>query len=222
MKRIPTPPRWSGFVAIAAEVTEDDARAMFSDDELAIRAHLHPEKRCLEWTAARAAAKQLAIEQHLTATPASCAVMKIDGRPRLVIDGTMSGRNVSISHSAAAGAAAIHVDPIGVDLQDIRDIDPRAAKFFIGEAEGDVVSDVAALNPLLHLWCAKEAAWKASSPEGSTLKSVRLQIVRSEAGGGLFDYETGERRGTVETFVIERRYILAVAVEKKSRGGRAF
>lgn len=195
---------------------------MLSDGELAIRATLHPEKRRIEWTAARVAAKQLALEQQLAGDPRACMVEKIDGRPALIIDGIVSRRHVSISHSAAAGAAAIHGEPVGIDFQNIRNIDPRAAKFFLGDADSDALDDLAAGHPLLHLWCAKEAAWKASSAEGSTLKSVSLQIVRSEAGGGLFDYSAAERRGSVETFVIEHRYILAVAIEKKSRGGWAF
>lgn len=190
---------------------------MLSEQELAQREELRPEKRRVEWTAARVAAKLLAIERQLTDQGHRCTVEKAGGRPRLVIDGTISDRSISISHSAAIGAAAIHTEPVGVDIQDIRDVDPRAAKFFLGDSENDTVSDVVARNPLLHVWCAKEAAWKASAEEGSTLKSVTLRIIRSEAGGGMFDYSVGERHGTVETYVLEQRLVLAVAVEKKQR-----
>lgn len=217
MRRIAVPPRWSALVAIAAEVTEEEARKFLSGDETRSLAALHPEKRKVEWASARVAAKLLATEQRLIVDPLACSVLKIGARPRLIIDGRPIDRFVSISHSAGIGAAAIHTSTIGVDFQDIRDIDPRAAKFFLGASDGDILDDVASHNPLLHLWCAKEAAWKASSPEESTLKNVSLELIRSESGGALFDYSSQERRGTVETFIIERRFILAVALEKRRR-----
>jgi hypothetical protein len=196
-------------------VTEEEAREFLSGDETRARSALHPEKRKVEWTAARVAAKLLATEQRLIVDPLACSVLKIDARPRLIIDGRPIDRFVSISHSAGIGAAAIHISTIGIDFQDMRDIDPRAAKFFLGASDRDMLDDVASRNPLLHLWCAKEAAWKSSSPEESTLKSVSLQLIRSESGGALFDYSVQDQRGTVETYIIEQRFILAVALGKR-------
>jgi phosphopantetheinyl transferase (holo-ACP synthase) len=137
----------------------DDAESFFTDDELATVRGFPLEKRRRQWMLSRIAEKQLR---------RSGAV----------------GNHVSFSHSGDYGAAAVGHEPIGVDIEALRDLAERAAHLFLTDDEIRVMERCSIPNRLLHFWCAKEALWKQRGGAVSTLKRVPLRL-RGESPTGL-------------------------------------
>ena len=104
------------------------------------------------------------------------------------------GENVSFSHSGKYGAAAIDRQPVGIDVEVLREIPESAARFFLNENEVAMMQKCTIANRLLHFWSAKEAVWKQRGGAVLTLKKLRLRLVS--------DGETGLQFETVETFAM--------------------
>lgn len=167
MKRVPLPDSWRGraIVITDAELSDD----WFTVEELAIVESFPLPKRKAEWKLSRIALKQLAKELHI------------------------SGEHyTSISHSGAYAAAAIDREPIGIDVELLRDIKDSAAHLFLTEAETTAMRRCHIEHAMLHFWSAKEAAWKRLGGKVETLKRVPLEL---EA-----ETTTGLRFKEVETF----------------------
>lgn len=98
-----------------------------------------------------------------------------------------TGPHVSYSHSGHYGAAAVDALPVGIDVEVIRDIAPRAAHLFLTDEEARVAARCRIDNALLHFWCAKEARWKQLGGTIATLKRVPLTLVGYDANGCSFD-----------------------------------
>lgn len=179
------------LVAMAGELDPSDwRRPWFSEAELAFAASLARWKRRDEWLLSRIAAKELAVTLGVSTEPQNC---NVDDQRRIV--GDRRSVFVSLSHSENVAAAAIGDSPVGVDVQVVRELSPRAAHLFLSDEESGDVARCSIAERLLHFWCAKEAAWKALGGTAPTLKHVPLALV-SES-------ETGLRFDRVETIAVE-------------------
>ena len=176
------------FLILKAPQADADC---FTDAELATANAFKLPTRCDEWLLSRLAAKQLAMQLGLANDPRAITVE----RPFLVIDGAPTEWRVSLSHSAPYAGAAIAREPIGIDVQLVRELDERSAHLFLSPEETDQMHGCTLPHRILHFWCAKEAAWKMRSPEFVTLRQVPLQLIEERADGLLFD--------VVETFAID-------------------
>ena len=101
----------------------------------------------------------------------------------------------SLSHSGRYAGAAIGDEPVGIDVQVVRDIDERATHLFLSDDEFASMQRCTIAHRIIHFWCAKEAAWKQRRGEISTLKKIALKLKEETASGLLFD--------SVETFATE-------------------
>ena len=195
MKILELPPSWRMRGIVITGITP--RLEWFTGDELREAEAFHRERRRDEWMAARVAAKQLAILRGLCAEPQSCSV----ARPHLLIRG-QAPRFVSVSHSDRFAAAAIDDQPVGIDVQAVREIPERASKFFLTTAEVKAMRTCTIPNRLLHFWCAKEAEWKRRGGQPSTLKQVPLALTGESANGLRFE--------SVETIALEEDAIAAL------------
>ena len=167
------------------------AATFFAPSELATAAAHRLEKRRTEWMLGRIAAKILASQRALVKDPRLLVVE----RPHLAIDGVESSWFVSLSHSAPYAGAAIGTDPVGIDVQVVRDIAESASHLFLSDEEAHAMEGCAIEHRLLHFWCAKEAAWKQLLGETLTLKRVHLQLEEETPRGLRFD--------AVETYAVD-------------------
>lgn len=161
----------------------------FTAEELAIANAFKLRKRREEWLRARTAAKELAMQRAIVDDPRKCFV----ARPRLVLDGVESKWFVSISHSQGFAAAIIDEQPVGIDIEVVRDLDERAAHLFLSDDEAEVMRRCSIANRALHFWCAKEAAWKQRSADYETLKQLPLTLMKQRNDGLDFDHSTTRR-----------------------------
>ena len=164
-------------------VRDDYDLAFFTADELATANEFKLEKRREEWLRARYAAKRLALDLGIADDPRACTV----ARPMLLVDGAPVSWFVSISHSAPYAAAAIDREPVGIDVQVVRELRPNAAHLFLTETEIADLERCTLAHRMLHFWCAKEAAWKQRSDEYATLRQLPLQLREERSDGLLFD-----------------------------------
>lgn len=145
-----------------------DVESWLRDDELAIARAFPREKRRTEWMLARAAAKMLA-------------------RRRGHGDIDVVRPLVSVSHSGPWAAAAIDTEPVGVDIEVVRDVSERAARHFLTEEQIAQMESCTIPHRLLHFWCAKEAAWKRLCGSIPFLKGVPLTLLSESANALRFD-----------------------------------
>jgi phosphopantetheinyl transferase len=192
VKILELPQSWRNRAIVVTGVTPNVD--WFTEDELREAEAFSRERRRDEWMAARMAAKQLALRRGLCAEPQDCWI----ARPQLLIRGG-SPRFVSVSHSDSFAAAAIDDEPVGIDVQAIRDLSERAARFFLTGAEMSAMRRCAISHRLLHFWCAKEAAWKQRGGEPATLKEIPLALLAESANGLRFD--------SVETLALEEAIV---------------
>lgn len=179
MDRVALPDAWRGRAIVISSA--DAADAWFSDGELAYASTLRTAKRLLEWKQSRIAAKQLAIDRGLCASPGDCIV----DRPLVRVPNAT--RYVSISHSGPYAGAAIDGEPIGIDVERVRELRPNAAHLFLTESEEAAMQSVRIAYRLIHFWAAKEAAWKKIGGVIETLKRVPLKLEAETATGLRFD-----------------------------------
>lgn len=171
---IPGPWRRRAIVIAESELVPP---SWFAAEELAKAGEYRLPRRRSEFLLSRAAAKLLATELGLVPDPVSC---RIDQR-------RLGTRYVSLSHSAPYAAAAIDEAPVGIDVQVVRPIDPRAAHLFLTDAEEEMMRRSSIDDALIHFWCAKEAAWKRLGGATETLKRVPLVLERASAEGLRFE-----------------------------------
>lgn len=187
MKTIDTP--WGDRVLVLRQ-EGDVVIPTLTESELAIANTFKLAGRREEWLLSRIAAKQLAMQLGVIDDPRSIKI----ARPFLVIDDVPSEWRISLSHSAPYAGVAIARQPIGIDVQLIRDLDERAAHLFLSDEETQQMFRSTLPHRILHFWCAKEAAWKQRSDEFATLRQLPLRLREERASGLLFD--------AVETLVV--------------------
>jgi phosphopantetheinyl transferase len=168
----------------------DDARMWLTSDEFVESEKMKIPRRREEWLDSRVAAKMLAVVQGHAKDPHGVRIQ----RPHLVLEDGAT-RFISISHSSPFVAAAIDHEPIGIDVEVMRDIDERAAHLFLRDDEIDVMQRCTLPYRMIHFWAAKEAAWKRRSDEFTTLKQLPLSVLGATPNGLQFDQ--------VETFATE-------------------
>jgi len=179
MERVPLPESWRGRAIVVTAVDFSDD--WFTSEEIAHIATLRLPKRAAEWKSSRVAAKQLALDLGLCASPRECTVE----RPWLRVAG--APRHVSISHSGPYAGAAISVEPIGIDVERVRHLSESAAHLFLSDAEERAMRNVRLAYPIIHFWAAKEAAWKKRGGTIETLKRVPIKLEAETATGLRFD-----------------------------------
>jgi hypothetical protein len=153
---VPDLKSWSGRATIVSEVA--DAESWFDEEELrVIRAFARPRRRT-EWMLSRIAEKELR-------------------------RAGVAGDYVSFSHSGKYGAAAIDSEPVGIDIETIRETPERAAHLFLTDAEIATMQRCAIDHRMLHFWSAKEALWKQGGGAVLTLRRVPLMLESANANG---------------------------------------
>ncbi|HYR28384.1 MAG TPA: 4'-phosphopantetheinyl transferase superfamily protein [Thermoanaerobaculia bacterium] len=170
-------------------ITDAIREEWFTEGELAVANGFRLRARREEWLRSRTAAKELALQRGIVGDPLSCLV----ARPRLIIGGVESRWYVSLSHSKGWAAAAIDEQPVGIDIEAIRDLDERAAHLFLSDEETEVMRRCTIDHRALHFWCAKEAAWKQRSSEFATLRQLPLTLMNQREDGLDFDAATTRR-----------------------------
>jgi phosphopantetheinyl transferase len=185
MKSIELPESWRerALVLEWSEADLSNVGMFFTPTELAAAAAHRLEKRRAEWMLGRMAAKMLASQRGLSRDPRLVVVE----RPHLEIDGTESEWFVSLSHSGAYAAAAVDKEPVGIDVQSVRDVSETAAHLFLTDEETEQMRTCNIPYRLLHFWCAKEAAWKQLLGEVVTLRRVHLTLNDESVHGLHFD-----------------------------------
>ena len=178
MTRIPLPDSWRGRALVIGDAIFSDG--WFSESELAESRAFKLRKRQTEWKHGRLAVKQLAIELGLCMSARDC----VFDRPRLLVRGEDMQRYVSISHSGGYAAAAIDVAPVGIDVEELRDLREDAAHLFLTDEETATMRDCAIDYRMLHFWAAKEAVWKQLHGETQTLKRTPI-VFEAETATGL-------------------------------------
>ncbi len=181
MKTLSTP--WSDRVLVVRSDDVVDFASFFADQELATVSAFKLESRRREWLLSRMVAKRLAMQLDLANDPRRISIE----RPFVIIDGVTSGWRVSLSHSASYAAAAFARAPVGIDVQQTRTLDERAAHLFLSPEETGEMESCTVPERILHFWCAKEAAFKQRSEEFVTLRQVPLRLLNERAGSLLFD-----------------------------------
>jgi phosphopantetheinyl transferase len=179
-------------------LTQLPSRAFFTDEELAVANAFKLAKRRDEWLLSRAAAKQLALDEGLAGDARSITI----ARPQLLVDGSPTGWYVSLSHSHPYAGAAIDRQPLGFDVQVVREIAESSAHFFLTDAEANQMRRCTIANRVLHFWCAKEAAFKRDEAT-ATMKQTPIHIIEQRPDGLLFD---------VAETVVSGELIVAVTV----------
>jgi hypothetical protein len=148
---------WPGRAAIAYDIA--DPESQFDEEELAVIRGFARHKRRTEWMLSRIAEKELRR------------------------NGT-EGDYVSFSHSGKYGAAAIDAQPVGIDIEVVRDLSENAGHLFLTVDEIELMRRCKISHRMLHFWSAKEALWKQRGGSVPTLRRVPLTL-ESERSTGL-------------------------------------
>ncbi len=210
MKRLQIPSELVSIVSVTTGEQVYDLSQWLHHDEIAVADAIALAPRRKEWVMARIAAKKLAMSLGMCSDPLDCTIPSRGVAPELRIKGRQSRFHVSISHSHDLAAAAISPDPVGIDIQIRRPIEPRSTRFFLGDEEASLVRP-GREDDLVDLWSAKEAALKASGVR--LYREVSLQDLSEENGDRSFRFRAGGKDGRVETMWLDhRRVILALAL----------
>lgn len=218
MKRISVPEQWRKSVCIIEDVNAEDVDQWFTEKEKERLDTFARPKRRAEWSASRLAMKLLAVENGLCDDLRACSVATAYRRPSLSIGGAPAGKEISITHSAGAGGAAVSDARIGIDLQKVRPLKDRATKFFLNEDEVETWRSLDLDHSLIHFWCAKEAGYKIHAARG-WYRGVKISLKEAREDGLLFDYRDAGSEGTIETAALEDEFVLAVAKMVRHSGG---
>jgi 4'-phosphopantetheinyl transferase EntD len=163
-------------LVVTAPIKPSRADAWFSEAEREQANTFKLPKRRAEWLLVRAAAKQLALQLGITNDPRTLTVE----RP------LTAGWYVSLSHSGNYAGAAFAREPIGLDVQVVREIAEWSTHLFLSDAETEEMRTCAIEHRVLHFWCAKEAAFKRAA-DYETMKQLPLTLIEQRGDGLLFD-----------------------------------
>jgi hypothetical protein len=160
MKIVSLAESWRGRALVISAV--DRAESWFSEEELAVARSFRLPKRQTEWMLSRIAEKELRRQG-------------------------AAGDCVSFSHSGPYGGAAVGSQPVGLDVEALRDFREAAAHLFLTDDEIEVMERCTIPDRLLHFWCAKEALWKQRGGVVPTLKRIPLRLQSLIVGGLRFE-----------------------------------
>lgn len=208
MRIIEPPPGWHSWLRIVGDVTAADLETHLTAAEKDDVGHLKVQERRAERAASRIAGKILLTEVLEGTNPFDVEFAKERDRPLAKLHGSAITLSVSFTHSHGLGAAAAAEVPVGVDLERFREIRPEMTRFFLTEAELAAAEAIDIPQRLLHFWSAKEAAFKMREVYPTLLKTpLRIRNVTSSG----LTFQIADSGDTVETSVIEREFIVALA-----------
>lgn len=153
-------------VQTTAQLTPHTAENICSPAELA-RYHSLPDIKQTAWLLGRLAAKEAI--QHFHKSSLSRSAIEIfnhaTGAPDYRLDTTLEPGRLSLSHTTSIGVAAItdNSRKIGIDVEHVRNWDPKTITSFTTEAERQNLEAVSPTKRNLQatiLWSAKEAYLK--------------------------------------------------------------
>lgn len=111
------------------------------------------------------------------------------------------GGYLSISHSGEYAVCAVHSKPIGVDIQKIVDISPRAVKRFCTEEEQQWLENCGDSRLYaVKLWALKESWLKASGESTENVFKTSFKIEPDDSVSGPFGYAFS-LSGAVEGYI---------------------
>ncbi len=207
MRVVVVPDNWRDAVRIIADVTMADVRAYLSPGEMDEVRALRNEKRRIERGASRIAGKLLIADVRPGTTAGQVEFVKENDRPVPLVDGKVAGY-VSFTHAGGFGGAALGVRPVGLDLEAPREVQARMTKWFLEKHELEAAARLDTPNYLLHLWCAKEAAFKLVD-RFQTLLKIPIEIDNASENGVTLRITGTEYR--IDTTTLEAGYIAALA-----------
>jgi phosphopantetheinyl transferase len=176
---------WPDRVLVISNL--DSHEEWFTSEELEIANSFRLAKRRNEWLLSRVAAKQLAMQLGIVDDPRACVIE----RPRF------REFHISFSHSHLYAGAALSRDPIGIDVQVVREFPENAVHLFLAPNEEEAMRHCTTAHRALHFWCAKEAAWKKRGGTIPTLKQVPLHVTSQTETTVTFDEAESVQLGDV-------------------------
>ena len=166
-------------VSLWSVTYEEEAASVWhtwlSEEERACVASFGAEKRCREFVAGRAAARQL-LADRLNTTPTQVPLRRAEDD---AVDVEAPDWHVSISHSGPYALAACARHHVGVDLEHIQPRDPAIARFLFRPEDRGLVESLPydADAALILCWALKEAVLKARRTGFRTSpKDIRLSV----------------------------------------------
>lgn len=184
-----------GSVTLRA-VTFDSAEAAvwrrwISAEEEACMGSFGSEKRCQEFLAGRAAARQV-LADVLDTSPARVPLRRGDDEG---VDVGVGDWHVSIAHSGLHALAVCAQYPVGVDLEHIQPRDPAIARFLFAPADQGIIETLPYDHDtaLILCWSLKEAVLKARrSGFRASPKDIQLEV-QPDSGAAVAEVQGGER-----------------------------
>jgi 4'-phosphopantetheinyl transferase len=163
---------------IEEEPEELYKQLQLDDGEKAYYEQLKAGKRNLHWLGTRVLLrKMLKTDEYI-----DCKV-DAHGKPYLV----SLPYHISLSHSFDYAAVMIGKDPVGIDIEQVKEKVERIAHKFMRAEELVFISDQHRIPQLYVCWCAKEAVYKCfGQKEVSFLENILLEPFNFE-GHGLVD-----------------------------------
>lgn len=148
------------------------------EGEKAYYEQLKAGKRNLHWLGTRVLLrKMLKTDEYI-----DCKV-DAHGKPYLV----SLPYHISLSHSFDYAAVMIGKDPVGIDIEQVKEKVERIAHKFMRKEELEFISDQHKIDQLYVCWCAKEAVYKCfGQKEVSFLDNILLEPFNFE-GHGIVD-----------------------------------
>ena len=163
---------------IEEEPEELYKQLQLDEGEKAYYEQLKAGKRNLHWLGTRVLLrKMLKTDEYI-----DCKV-DAHGKPYLV----SLPYHISLSHSFDYAAVMIGKDPVGIDIEQVKEKVERIAHKFMRKEELEFISDQHKIDQLYVCWCAKEAVYKCfGQKEVSFLDNILLEPFNFE-GHGIVD-----------------------------------
>jgi phosphopantetheinyl transferase len=160
---------------IEEEAGELYSQLQLDENEKAYYEHLKVGKRNLHWLGTRVLLrKMLRTDEYI-----DCKVDE-HGKPYLV----NLPYHISLSHSFDYAAVMISKEPVGIDIEQVKQKVERIAHKFMRKEELDAINEMDKINQLYVCWCAKEAVYKCyGQKEVSFLENILLQPFNFEGHG---------------------------------------
>jgi phosphopantetheinyl transferase len=145
------------------------------DEEKAYYERLKAGKRNLHWLGTRVLLrKMLKTDEYI-----DCKV-DAHGKPYLV----SLPYHISLSHSFDYAAVMIGKEPVGIDIEQVKEKVERIAHKFMRKKELAFIADANKIQQLYVCWCAKEAVYKCyGQKEISFLDNILLEPFQFEGHG---------------------------------------
>jgi 4'-phosphopantetheinyl transferase len=160
---------------IEEEADELYSQLQLDEQEKAYYEKLSIGKRNLHWLGTRVLLrKMLRTDEYI-----DCKV-DLHGKPYLV----NLPYHISLSHSFDYAAVMISKDPVGIDIEQVKEKVERIAHKFMRQEEMSFIGDKDKIKQLYVCWCAKEAVYKCyGQKEVSFADNISLEPFNFEGHG---------------------------------------